>query len=77
VALLSSHLFDSLSSTIYTKLDELTLLSEEAKEHILDLIYAHNNQGLTRAGKSKLDNYLVLEHQMTLIKQLTNTSLKI
>jgi hypothetical protein len=53
------------------------LSEEEAKEHILDLIYAQNNQGLTSAGKSKLDNYLVLEHQMTLIKQLTNTSLKI
>ena len=43
-------------------------LSEEAKEHIADLIYQHKNDGLTRDEKSELDRYLVLEHLMTLIK---------
>ena len=35
-------------------------LSEEAKEHIADLIYQHNNEGLTREEKSELDRYLLL-----------------
>ena len=45
-------------------------LSEEAKEHIADLIYQHNNEGLTREEKSELDRYLLLEHLMTLVKAL-------
>ncbi|WP_341732844.1 hypothetical protein [Microcoleus sp. EPA2] len=43
-------------------------LSEEAKEHIADLIYAHNNEGLTREDKIELDNFLVVEHLLRLIK---------
>lgn len=43
-------------------------LSEEAKEYIADLINAHNNEGLTRDEKIELDNFLVVEHLLTLIK---------
>jgi hypothetical protein len=44
-------------------------LSEEAKEHIADLIYAKNYEGLTRQQKSELDYFLVIEeHLMMLIK---------
>lgn len=47
-------------------------LSEEAKEHIADLIYAHNNEGLTTDEKTELDNYLILEHLITLIKAVAH-----
>ena len=47
-------------------------LSEEAKEHIADLIYQHKNDGLTRDEKSELDRYLLLEHLMTLIKAVAH-----
>jgi len=47
-------------------------LSEEAKEHIADLIYAHNNEGLTREQKSELDNFLVIEHLLRLIKAVAH-----
>ncbi|WP_293352915.1 MULTISPECIES: hypothetical protein [unclassified Microcoleus] len=43
-------------------------LSEEAKEHIADLIYAHNNEGLSREENIELDNFLVVEHLLRLIK---------
>jgi hypothetical protein len=47
-------------------------LSEEAKEHIVDLIYAHNNQDLTRDEKTELDNFLVIEHLLILIKAVAH-----
>jgi len=47
-------------------------LSEEAKEHIADLIYAHNNQDLTRDEKTELDNFLVIEHLLRLIKAVAH-----
>ncbi len=47
-------------------------LSEEAKEHIADLIYAHNNQFLTTDEKTELDNFLVIEHLLTLIKAVAH-----
>jgi hypothetical protein len=47
-------------------------LSEEAKEHIADLIYAPNNQDLTRDEKTELDNFLVIEHLLILIKAVAH-----
>lgn len=47
-------------------------LSEEAKEHIADLVYAHNNQDLTRDEKTELDNFLVIEHFLRLIKAVAH-----
>ncbi|MCU0544617.1 MAG: hypothetical protein MUE44_21025 [Oscillatoriaceae cyanobacterium Prado104] len=43
-------------------------LSKEAKEHIADLIYAHNNESLSRDEKIELDKFVVVEHLMRLIK---------
>lgn len=43
-------------------------LSEEAKEYIADLIYARNNEGLSREENIELDNFLVVEHLLRLIK---------
>ena len=51
-------------------------LSEEAKEHIADLIYQHKNDSLTRDKKSELDRYLLLEHLMTLIKAVAHKHVK-
>lgn len=47
-------------------------LSEDAKEHIADLIYAHNNQDLTTDEKTELDNFLVIEHLLRLIKAVAH-----
>lgn len=47
-------------------------LSEEAKEHIADLIYAHKNQDLTADEKTEVDNFLVIEHLLTLIKAVAH-----
>lgn len=47
-------------------------LSEEAKEYIADLIYAHNNEGLSREQQIELDDFLVVEHLLTLIKALAH-----
>jgi chromosome segregation ATPase len=43
VALLSSHLFDSLSSTIYTKLDELTLIADINNQSIINELQSRIN----------------------------------
>ncbi|MGB5898245.1 MAG: hypothetical protein WBG66_08615 [Geitlerinemataceae cyanobacterium] len=45
-------------------------LSDDAKERISDLIYRHNHESLTSEEKNELDNFLHIEHLLTLIKAM-------
>lgn len=47
-------------------------LSEQAKERVADLVYRHNHESLTHEEKNELDNFLHIEHLLTLIKALAH-----
>ena len=49
-------------------------LSDEGKEYIEDLIYRYKTPGevLTKEDKKELENFLVIEHLLILIKALAH-----
>lgn len=47
-------------------------ISQGAKERVADLIYRHSHERLTREEESELDNFLHVEHLLTLIKALAH-----